>query len=177
MNNAGYGSLGSFTELSEANQLEMIQLNVTSLVQLTHRLLPDMLSRRQGAIVNLSSVAAFQPGPWMMIYYATKAFVLSFSEALRRELRGTGVQVVTCCPGPTATGFGRRAGVMKPAPAEAVFPTAAEVADDTVRALEGGGLVVPGLLNKLMIQSLRIAPRRLVLAAVARLNQGRRARK
>ena len=176
VNNAGYGSLGSFTELSEANQLGMIQLNVTSLVHLTHRLLPDMLTRRQGAVVNLSSVAAFQPGPWMTIYYATKAFVLSFSEALREELRETGVQVVTCCPGPTPTGFGARAGVVKPAPAEAVFPTAAEVADDTMRALARGGLVVPGLLNKLLIQSLRVAPRRLVLAAASRLNQGRRAR-
>lgn len=176
VNNAGYGSLGAFADLSEANQLEMIQLNVMSLVQLTRRLLPDMLSRGRGAIVNLSSMAAFQPGPYMTTYYATKAFVLSFSEGLREELRGSGVQVVTCCPGPTVTGFGARAGVTKPAPAGAVFPTAAQVADDTMRAFERGGLVIPGFVNKLLIQSLRIAPRRLVVAAVSRLNQGRRAR-
>ena len=109
VNNAGFGAIGSFVDLGEAEQLEMVQLNVISLAQLTRRLLPGMVARGRGHVLNVASVAGFQPGPWMTIYSATKAFVVSFSEAIGRELRGTGVTVTTLCPGPTATPFVARA--------------------------------------------------------------------
>lgn len=174
VNNAGFGAAGSVAELDLAMQLEMIQLNVTSLVALTRGLLPGMLARRRGQILNVASVAGFQPGPYMAVYYATKAFVVSFSEALESELRGTGITVQTFCPGPTRTGFAARAG----AESGALFRQpgvmdVGPVADAAVAALERGGTVVPGFQNKLLIQSQRIAPRRMVRGIVERLNRVR----
>jgi short-subunit dehydrogenase len=176
VNNAGFGAIGMFVSLSEAEQLEMVQLNVMSLVQLTRRLLPGMVARGRGHVLNVASVAGFQPGPWMTVYYATKAFVVSFSEAIGQELRGTGVTVTTLCPGPTATPFVQRArmrstllfrmgNTMETGP----------VADAAVRAIGRGGIVVPGFMNKLLIQSQRASPRALVLWITSRLNQGRAA--
>jgi short-subunit dehydrogenase len=176
VNNAGFGMAGGFVNLSEAEQLEMVQLNVTSLVQLTRRLLPGMVARKRGRVLNVASTAGFQPGPWMAVYYATKAFVLSFSEALGRELRGTGVTVTTLCPGPTTTPFVTRArmGSTLLFRAGSVM-TAGDVADAAVRAIGHGGLEVPGLMNKLLIQSQRIAPRSMVLWISSRLNRDRAA--
>jgi len=105
VNNAGFGLHGTFAELPLLRQLEIIQVNVTALVALTGLFLPGMMARKRGGILNVGSVAGFFPGPNMAVYYASKAFVLSFSEALHEELRGTGIQVTNICPGPTATNF------------------------------------------------------------------------
>ncbi len=112
VNNAGFGRQQSFSETSLSVHTEMVEVNVASLVQLTHLFVQPMLARREGKILNVASTAAFQPGPFMSIYYATKAFVFSFSYALADELEGTGVTVTTLCPGPTETAFQKRAGRM-----------------------------------------------------------------
>ena len=109
VNNAGFGAQGKFAELPLERQLDMLQVNITSLTHLTGLLLPGMIERRRGGILNVASTAAFQPGPGMAVYYATKAYVLSFTEALAEELTGTGVTVTAVCPGPTATNFGTAA--------------------------------------------------------------------
>ena len=109
VNNAGFGAQGKFAELPLERQLAMLQVNITSLTHLTRLLLPGMIERRRGGILNVASTAAFQPGPGMAVYFATKAYVLSFSEALAEELAGTGVTVTAVCPGPTATNFGAAA--------------------------------------------------------------------
>ena len=109
VNNAAFGAQGKFAGLPLGRQLEMLQVNMTSLTHLTGLLLPGMIERRRGGILNVASTAAFQPGPGMAVYYATKAYVLSFSEALAEELAGTGVTVTAVCPGPTATNFGTAA--------------------------------------------------------------------
>ena len=110
INNAGFGLWGKFAALDGPRQRAMIDLNCGTLVELTHAVLPGMIERGQGAILNLASTAAFQPGPGMAVYFATKAFVLSFSEALHEEVREHGVTVTALCPGPTATEFGEVAG-------------------------------------------------------------------
>jgi short-subunit dehydrogenase len=176
VNNAGFGGAGAFVQQDEAELLAMVEVNINALVLLTRRLLPEMLARKRGHVLNVASTAGFQPGPWMATYYATKAFVLSFSEALRRELRGTGVSVTTLCPGPTHTGFQRRAGVeTSPLFRPANLMDAGSVADAAVSRLDSGGLVVPGLANKLLVQLLRVAPRRAVLELISQLNKARAA--
>jgi uncharacterized protein len=114
VNNAGFGSLGTFVESDPAMLGEMLQVNVAALTQLTRLFLPTMVERGAGRILNVASTAAFQPGPLMAVYYASKAYVLSFSEAIRDELNGTGVTVTTVCPGPTRTSFDSRAEVARP---------------------------------------------------------------
>jgi uncharacterized protein len=109
VNNAGFAAYGQFQEIELDEQLRMIRVNIATLTELTHRLLPGMLARRRGKIMNVASTAAFMPGPLMAVYYATKAYVLSFSEALNSELSGTGVTVTALCPGPTSSGFQSRA--------------------------------------------------------------------
>ena len=169
VNNAGFATFGPFAETDLASELEEIRLNVAALTHLTKRFLPGMLARRRGGVLNVASTAAFQPGPLMAVYYATKAYVLFFSEALAEELRGTGVTVTALCPGPTATGFQARAdmegsglftGFMKVMDAAAV----ARAGYQGFRS--GQRIVVPGLLNKLVAQSVRVSPRRLVTRIV-----------
>lgn len=179
VNNAGFATFGPFVETDLARELEEIQLNVVTLTHLTKRFLPGMLARRRGGVLNVASTASFQPGPLMAVYYATKAYVLSLSEALAEELRGTGVAVTALCPGPTATGFQARAdmqdsklftGPMKVMDAAAV----ARAGYEGFRA--GKRIVIPGLINKLGVQSVRISPRavvtRLVRAMQAKRTQG-----
>jgi short-subunit dehydrogenase len=173
INNAGFGMAGKFTEIELQTQLDMIQLNVTSLVELTHRLLPGMLARGNGRIMNVASTAAFVPGPLRAIYYATKAFVLSFSEALSEELRGTGVTVTVLCPGPTLTEFQKRARMeeSKLFKGGAKIMSAEEVARIGYEAmLEGKVVSIAGLANGLGIQGLRLAPRSIVRRMVYKLN-------
>jgi short-subunit dehydrogenase len=142
---------------------------------LTRLLLPAMLERGHGRILNVGSTAGFQPGPFMAVYYATKAYLLSFSEALAEELAGTGVTVTTLCPGPTETGFAKRAGILT----TRLFRSATLMsAADVARAghagvLRGDRLVVPGLVNKAVSQAGRVVPRRLLARVAARLNRGR----
>src|SRR6202790_2259799 len=111
VNNAGFGSIGEFASIAEEEILGQISLNITAVTHLTRLFLPAMLARRHGKIMNVASTAAFQPGPLMAVYYATKAYVLSFSEALANETGGSGVTVTAVCPGPTATAFQKRAGM------------------------------------------------------------------
>lgn len=171
VNNAGYGLLGPFAEADPAETLSMISLNVFALVALTRALLPGMAARGRGAVLDVASTAAFMPGPGMAVYYATKAFVLSFSAGLAEELRGSGVRVTTLCPGPTKSGFQARAkmGDAKLFKAMAVMDSR-RVAEAAYRGLRRGRrLVVPGLMNKLSAFLPRLLPRRLLAAAVARL--------
>lgn len=166
VNNAGFGAYGDFAQMSEDLIFGQISLNITALTELTRLLLPPMISRRNGRIMNVASTAGFQPGPLMAVYYATKAYVISFSEAIANELRGTGVTVTCFCPGATNTGFARRAGNDK----TRIFKQlgameAGKVALDGYRALmEGRTLAISGTQNWLVAQSTRFAPRKLVTA-------------
>jgi hypothetical protein len=166
-NNAGYGTYGEFIDASLDSQLAMMQINMTTVVTLTKLFLPDLLSTT-GKIINLSSTAAFQPGPYMAVYYATKAFVLSFSEALAAELVETGVTVTAFCPGPTASGFQDKAAMQHSALVKGKqLPTSEEIARKGFRAMQRGRRVyIPGMKNWLLAQLPRFAPRRLVTRIV-----------
>ncbi len=158
VNNAGYGSVGEFSLLDLENELRMIDLNVRSLVELTHHYLAPMRERKRGAIINVASTVAFQPVPFMAVYGATKAFVLSFSEALWDENRAHGVRVLALCPGSTDTNFFEAAGTETP-PA-AIVQTPEEVVETGLRALERGqSHVISGWMNFLLAESNRLAPR------------------
>jgi uncharacterized protein len=175
VNNAGFGLTGAFTETELRRELEMIQLNIVSLVVLTKFVVREMLQRKKGRILNVASTAAFQPRPFMAIYYASKAFVLSFSEALAEELKDTGVTITALCPGPTATDFSRRAGVQKSKLfASGVFPVmnARTVAEIGYRGLiQGRRVVIPGLMNQIGVQVVRLSPRRMVTQLTRFLNR------
>ncbi len=160
INNAGFGEFGLFHEIDAVRQQQMIELNVTTLTMLTRLLLPDMIKRKQGKILNVASTAAFQPGPLMAVYFATKSYVLSFSAALANELKGTGVTVTTLCPGATETHFVQHANLgdsklfkrMKPA-------SSMDVAKFGVNALHKGKVVaVHGFLNRLLAWSVVFFP-------------------
>ena len=168
INNAGFGDFGAFLDRDWAKLNEMIQLNMTSLTQLTHLLLPSMVERGSGRILNVASTAAFQPGPWMAVYYATKAYVLSFSDALSYELRKTGVSVTTLCPGATTSGFQALAEMENSKLVRGKkLPSSAEVAAfGYKKMLAGKGVTIHGLLNWLMAQSVRITPRAMILRVV-----------
>ncbi|HET7603812.1 MAG TPA: SDR family oxidoreductase [Gemmatimonadales bacterium] len=173
VNNAGFGGAGRFSETSLDQELAMIALNVDAVVTLTKRLLPAMLENRRGRILNVASTAAFQPGPFQAVYFATKAFVLSFSEAIAEELRDTGVTVTTLCPGPTETGFAARAG-FRSSPMMGARMDARSVAEVAYTAtLRGERIVVPGVVNKMHAQAVRLTPRRL-LARLAGAAQQKR---
>ena len=169
VNNAGFGLVGRFASLPRERQREMIDLNAGALTELAHLALPAMVERRRGFILNVASTAAFQPGPYFGVYFATKAYVLAFSEALHQELKGSGVHVAALCPGPTATEFGTVAGVRS-----ARFDRFAADAPGVVAAglyglARNKAVVVPGLVNKLTAQSSRLIPRAAMRRIVARL--------
>jgi len=166
VNNAGFGGFGEFAEMAEEEILGQIHLNITALTHLTRMFLPPMLARRCGKVMNVASTAAFQPGPLMAVYYATKAYVLSFSEALANEVAGSGVVVSCFCPGATDTGFAKRAGTEDSRPFRKLRPMNAEVvARDGYRGLMAGrGVVISGMQNWLVAQSVRFAPRKMVTA-------------
>jgi uncharacterized protein len=166
VNNAGFGAFGEFAQMPEEQILGQIQLNIVALTELTRLFLPAMLSRRSGRIMNVASTAGFQPGPLMAVYYATKAYVISFSEAIANEVRSSGVTVTCFCPGPTDTGFAKRAGNDKTRAFKQFGAMSAEKAAlDGYRAvMEGRTLAISGLQNWLVAQSTRFAPRKLVTA-------------
>ena len=171
INNAGFGSRGEFATLPLETELNMIDLNVRSLVELTHRYLQPMRARKQGTILNVASTAAFQPVPYMTTYAATKAFVLSFSEALWEENRAHGIQVMALCPGVTETGFFVASKMDRP-PAR-VSQTAEEVVDTALRALKRGkSHVISGWTNFFVTESERIMPRSVVLRLVGSIMRG-----
>lgn len=173
VNNAGFGTQGPFAKTVPERQLEMLQVNITALTHLTRLFLPGMIERRRGGVLNVASTAAFQPGPLMAVYYATKAYVLSFSEGIAEELRGTGVTVTTLCPGPTFTNFTAVAH-MENSP---LFKFGAMSAESVARighdAFRRGRFVaVAGLKNWLAAFSVRLAPRLFVRKIAWRLNGG-----
>ena len=174
VNNAGFGGHGRFVETPLRTELDMLQVNVTALVHLSKLFLAGMVERGRGRILNLGSTASFQPGPLMAVYYATKAFVLSFSEAVANEVAGTGVTVTALCPGPTRSEFQRRAAI-----------EGARLASGWVRMMDsesvaragwtamkrGRRVVVPGLMNKAGVQAVRLSPRRVVAGVVRKLQE------
>ena len=174
VNNAGFGDLGPFADADLGKMLRMIQVNVTALTELTGLFLPDMRRRRSGRILNVGSVAGFQPGPFMAVYYATKAYVNSFSEALSAELEGTGVTVTCLAPGRTESEFGTVAG-FEPTLVAGGTMEARSVAETGVRAMKRGRrMIITGFRNRALIFAERFAPRGLVLRAVRKMQEGRR---
>lgn len=176
VNNAGFGLIGRAAELDAVEQLAMIDLNIRALTALTLRFLPSIIAAR-GAILNVASVASFIPGPGFAIYYASKAYVRSFSEALAEELRPRGVRVTALCPGPVLTGFQGRAGFALTGGMKAMTPAllpAEEVARQGYEALlRGRRVIVPGLVNKIVVLLGRAAPRAILLPLLARAQQAR----
>ena len=166
VNNAGYGQSGPFADIPLEESYGQIQLNITALTLLTRLYLGPMLERRSGKIMNVASTAAFQPGPLMAVYYATKAYVLSFSEALADELRKTDIRVTCFCPGATLTEFHKRAQTENARLFKQLAPMDAKtVADDGYRALMSGKtLAISGFKNWLVAESVRFAPRKMVTA-------------
>ena len=168
VNNAGYGLFGRFLETSLDTELDMIQVNIVALTHLTKLLVRKMVARKEGRVLNVASTAAFQPGPLMAVYYATKAYVLSFSEALANELVGTGVTVTALCPGPTKTGFQARAQMEE---SKLVRGKEIMTAETVARAgyaglMKGKTVVIPGMSNKMMAQAVRFLPRNTVTKLV-----------
>ena len=165
INNAGFGVYGDFAQMREAEILGQVDLNIRALTELTRLFLPHMIARRNGRVMNVASTAGFQPGPLLAVYYATKAYVISFSEAIANELRDTGVTVTCFCPGATHTGFAARAGVEKSRLFNLGAMSAAKVALDGYRAvMEGRTLAISGAHNWMVAQSTRFAPRKMVTA-------------
>jgi uncharacterized protein len=167
VNNAGFGLTGRFAELDGKRQRQMIDLNCGALTELAHAVLPGMIERKSGSILNVASTAAFQPGPGMAVYFATKAYVLSFSEALHEEVKKHGVIVTALCPGPTATEFGAVAGFKPSGPSAKLLARMTSDSAAVVRAgLEGlerdQAVVIPGVANKATAQAHRFFPRRWV---------------
>jgi hypothetical protein len=175
VNSAGFGSAGEFHTIADGRVVHEVAVDVVALVELTHAYLPDMVARRDGAVVNVASTAAFQPLPYLAVYGASKAFVLSFSQALWAEYRARGVRVLAVCPGPVKTNFltamgsaeaGRRSGLGRPSTPQAVV-------DAALRALDRGRFTVtPGLANAALPVLGRLLPRRLQLAVAERLYRG-----
>jgi short-subunit dehydrogenase len=173
VNNAGYGLNGGMRDLDRGQQVGMIDLNIRSLTDMTLRFLPEIVGAR-GKILNVASVAAFLPGPGMAIYYATKAYVLSFSVSLGQELKASGVGVTCLCPGYTATDFQSRAGMDPKLAASVPSMTAMAVAEEGYRGLMAGRRrVVPGLSNKAAVALLPFVPNGFLLPLVARMQMGR----
>ena len=165
INNAGFGSYGAFAESDHQTDLGMIQVNIAALTSLARLALPGMLARKRGRMMNVASTAGFQPGPLMAVYYATKAYVIMFSEAIANEVKGSGVTVTCLCPGATATKFAGRARMEE----SRLFKLGAMKSKDVAIAgykgmMAGKGLVIPGFLNKTVAMSVRFSPRKLVTA-------------
>jgi uncharacterized protein len=175
VNNAGYGLGGKFVETNLQMELDMIQVNISALTHLTKLFLPGMVARGHGRVMNVASTAAFQPGPLMAVYYATKAYVLSFSEAIAEECSATGVTVTALCPGPTDTGFAAAADLTNVRLFNLMKPMSSmDVARVGYRAmLRGKRVVVSGLANKLSAQSVRVTPRVIVTKVVKKLQENR----
>ena len=174
VNNAGFGTHGPFAKSELSDELEMIQVNIAALTHLTRLVLPAMLARRSGRIMNLASVAGFMPGPYMSVYYATKAYVRSFSEAIASEVAGSGVTVTSVCPGPTLTGFQKRAGVEN----SPLFNNNTMKSSDVARIgydamMHGRRSITTGFKNKMIGVASRLMPRAALAGIAKRLNAKR----
>ena len=172
VNNAGFGAAGAFLKTNWNDESEMIQVNITALTHLTKLFLPQIRAR-EGKLLNVASTAAFQPGPFMSIYYASKAYVLSFSEALAEEMIGTGVTVTCLCPGPVRTNFQKRAYLqgtaMMNSPLTVDVREVARVGYEGMK--QGKRIVIPGWRNRLLAEGVRLAPRNLLTRVVRRLQE------
>jgi short-subunit dehydrogenase len=174
VNNAGVGSYGLFAETDLKAELDLLQINVVALTHLTKLFLPAMIARRRGYVMQVASTAAFQPGPLMAVYYASKAYVLHFSEALSNETEGTGVHISALCPGPTETGFVAAAGMEESKLFDRGPMGAREVAEAGYRGmLEGRTIVIPGLRNALVAHAVGFMPRGLVTKVVRGIQEKR----
>jgi short-subunit dehydrogenase len=175
VNNAGFGGSGPYLGTDWNNEAEMIQVNITALAHLTKLFLPQIRAR-EGKLLNVASMAGFLPGPFMAVYYASKAFVVSFTEALAEELSGTGTTVTCLCPGPVLTNFQQRAHVGNTNLTKSPFLVdVREVAHAGYEGMtQGKRIVIPGLKNQLLIQALRASPRSTVTKVVSRLHQGKK---
>ena len=175
VNNAGFGVSGEFADTKLQREMEMIQVNIGALTYLTKLFLPAMIKRKSGRVLNVASTAAFQPGPGMAVYYATKAYVLSFSEALAEELRHSGVTVTALCPGPTRTEFAATADAGNSRLFAAFgIADAADVAEFGVAAMmHGRRVAIPGIKNKIVAQANRFAPRAVTVKVSRMLQEAR----
>jgi short-subunit dehydrogenase len=176
VNNAGYALFGPLVENGEQDVLDMLQVNVVALTHLTRLFLPGMVKRGQGRVLNVASTAAFVPGPLMAIYYASKAYVLSFSEAIAEEVRGTGVTVTTLCPGATETGFVKRAAMedSRLVSGRRLLDAGAVARAGYKAMMQGKSLIIPGGLSHKMVPLFaRLAPRSLVTRIVRRSQERR----
>jgi uncharacterized protein len=172
VNNAGFTLFGPFAETDLTTETEMLQVNVIALTALTKLFIKPMLERHAGRILNLASTAAFEPGPLMAVYYATKAYVLSFSEAIANELQGSGVTVTALCPGPTRTGFQKRGALEDSRLVQGRISDARSVALAGYRGLMAGKtIVIPGLRNKVVPWLVRVTPRRVMTRVVRRMQE------
>lgn len=175
VNNAGYGDFGPFAQADTKKLLDMIQLNVVALTHLTKLFLPEMEARGSGKILNVASTASFQPGPFMAVYYATKAFVLSLTEAVGNEVQSSGVSVTALCPGPTYSGFQKAAAMEESKMLEGMkIMDSTTVAEAGYRALmKGRRIVIPGFRNRLLVFSVRLSPRNVVTNLVRKIQERR----
>lgn len=175
INNAGYGDFGAFAESAEARILGMIQVNIIALTVLSRAFLPSMIKRGEGKILNVASTAAFQPGPLMAVYYASKAYVLSLSEAIANEVAGTGVTVTALCPGPTESGFQHAAKMESSKLFRSKMVTVMDsptVARQGIQAMKSGRrIIVTGMANKMMAFSVRFAPRGMLTQLVRKMQE------
>ena len=174
VNNAGFGSYGLFAETDLKSELDLLQVNVVALTHLSKLFLPGMIARRRGYLMNVASTAAFQPGPLMAVYYASKAYVLSLTEALANECEGTGVCVSALCPGPTETGFVAAAGMAESKLFDRGPMDARTVAEEGYRGmLAGKTIVIPGFRNALVARGVGFMPRRMVTRVVRGIQEKR----
>jgi short-subunit dehydrogenase len=172
VNNAGFGAVGEIAQIGDDKQADMIKVNVLALAELTRAMLPGMIARRRGGVLNVGSTAGFQPGPYMAVYYATKAFVLSYTEALAEEVSGAGVKVTCLCPGPTATEFARSAKMEDTLLFNMGSMSAAKVAKVGYRGFRRGRvIVIPGVMNKFGAMAVRFVPRIVARKFTKRLQQ------
>jgi uncharacterized protein len=174
VNNAGFGDISFFAESDWARQEKMINLNVMALTHLSRLILPDMISRKSGKILNVASTASFQPGPTMAVYFATKSYVLSFSEAINNELKDHGVTVTALCPGSTESGFHAAATGEGRHIKERKLPSAREVAEFGYRSMmKGKAVAIPGIMNSIMATSVRFIPRSIVVKAARKIQENK----
>jgi short-subunit dehydrogenase len=173
INNAGFGDFGMFYETDWNKEAQMINLNMTALTQFTKLYVKDMVKRKSGKIMNVASMAAFQSGPTMAVYYATKAYVLSFSEAVDNEVRDKGVTITTLCPGPTESGFQAAANLEESKLFKGKkLPTSKEVAEYGYKAMmQGKTIAIHGLMNAIMAYAIRFVPRSLVVKLVRKVQE------
>jgi short-subunit dehydrogenase len=173
VNNAGFGEFGFFHEIDWKKEEMMINLNITTLTHFTKLFVQDMVKRRYGKVMNVASTAAFQPGPLMAVYYATKSYVLSFSEAIANELQDKGVTITALCPGPTESGFQAAATLEESKLVKGKkMPTSLEVAEYGYKAMMNGDIVaIHGMMNWIMAQSIRFTPRKMATTIVRMMSE------